>query len=88
VMVGALNVGRMTSELITGFCTNADTLELSSSPREFPFESGKRLQAGDELGVFMLGSTVVVILDSGVSKAIRPTASEGFTPILMGQSLL
>jgi len=88
VMVGALNVGRMTSELIPGFVTNADPLELSSAPREFPFEAGKKLQAGDELGVFMLGSTVVLILDSGVAKALSPAPSEGFTPILMGQSLL
>lgn len=85
VMVGALNVGRMTTHLWPEMTTNSAAV--SRVTTEHKVAPGRAMAAGDELGVFMLGSTVVLIMDSAVAEGLRPLVAEGNRPILMGQSL-
>lgn len=85
VMVGALNVGRVQSSLMPNFVTNASwrrasaTKELSLAP--------KQIAAGDEMGTFMLGSTVVVVMDRKAQQELKPMQIHTDQLILMGRSL-
>lgn len=84
VMVGALNVGRITTPFLPDFATNScskdrETIQAINPPRP--------IKVGDELGTFMLGSTVVLVL-SGRDKGKRNLVeTESIRPILMGQTL-
>jgi phosphatidylserine decarboxylase len=84
VMVGATNVGRMTVTYDT-FVTNARPRELQIRWKDYP--SPARLDAGDRLGTFHMGSSVVVIARKGI---IRPDAIavSAPSPVLYGQRLL
>ncbi|HLV67413.1 MAG TPA: archaetidylserine decarboxylase [Polyangiaceae bacterium] len=73
VMVGAVIVGRIT---VTGL----DAPNVPVGLR--PFEPPRRVERGSELGVFHLGSTVVVLLEPGV-RLDRPLGK-----IRYGESLL
>ncbi len=72
VMVGAIIVGRITVTVLGG----ADT-----RPGVYPLEPPVPLQAGDEIGVFHLGSTAVVFVEKGTPISRDPG------PILYGQAL-
>jgi phosphatidylserine decarboxylase len=65
VMVGATNVGRITTSLVRG----------------------ARVERGTELGVFNLGSTVVLVCPRASGLAVLPTLHEGET-IRLGSALL
>ena len=58
VMVGAVIVGRITVSGVEG----SDV-----PPGDHTFEPSRRVARGDELGMFHLGSTVVLLLEPGVS---------------------
>lgn len=58
VMVGAVIVGRIT-------VTGVDAPDVP--PGEHRFEPARNVVRGDELGIFHLGSTVVLLLEPGVS---------------------
>jgi len=73
VMVAAIVVGRITAAGI-----DARDVPLGVHT----FEPGLPIERGDEIGIFHLGSTVVLFLESS---AFRFLASEG--PILYGQAL-
>ena len=73
VMVGATIVGRISVSVIP---------EPSVPSGETRFEPPRSVRRGEELGMFHLGSTAVVLLEPGVRLA-RP---EG--PVQMGQSLM
>lgn len=85
VMVGAFNVGRMTTPFWKDYATNA--LCRSGRPSIKDLNPGVISKIGDELGTFELGSTVVVILDSVAADELRPQRIEGPRPIQVGQSL-
>jgi phosphatidylserine decarboxylase len=90
VMVGALNVGRMSTTLCPGFVTNsfARLLSAKGSARELLTPNGGvAISAGDELGVFMLGSTTVVVLDAKAASLLNPREILVPEPVTMGQSL-
>jgi phosphatidylserine decarboxylase len=72
-MVGAVIVGRIS---VTGL----DYPDVP--PGEHTFSPPRRLERGDEIGIFHLGSTVVLLLEQGVSVA-RPLGK-----IRYGDSLL
>ncbi len=72
VMVGAFNVGRMTTNLDPRICTNLSS-EQNSGSFEFLPKSPCDVNVGDEIGKFMLGSTVVVLLDEEARAKLRPT---------------
>jgi len=73
VMVGAVIVGRVTVSVLGG----SDV-----PPGLHPIEPAVAVRRGDELGVFHLGSTVVLLLEPGLAVA-RKTG-----PIRFGESLL
>ena len=90
VMVGALNVGRMSTNLYPGFVTNSfhRLLSSSTSVRELvPAGDSAILAAGDELGVFMLGSTTVTLLDAKAVSLLKPREISSPAPVRMGESL-
>jgi phosphatidylserine decarboxylase len=72
VMVGAIIVGRITVTALGGMDTR---------PGVYPIEPAVPLEAGDEIGVFHLGSTAVLFLEPGV------TLSRDLGPIRYGQAL-
>jgi phosphatidylserine decarboxylase len=73
VMVGAVIVGRIT---VTGIP------EPDVPPGVHTINPPLRVRKGDEIGIFHLGSTVVLLLEPGLS-VVRPTGSVRF-----GESLL
>lgn len=60
VLVGALNVGKMTLSFEPKVETNSDALEL----KVYEYDN-VNLKKGDELGMFKMGSTVVMIFEEG-----------------------
>ena len=89
VMVGAMNVGRMVTPLKSDFVTNAARRqlgEIKATELSLDSVSGER-GCGDEIGTFMLGSTVVVVLDAKATAALLPRKIESPEVARMGQSL-
>jgi phosphatidylserine decarboxylase len=89
VMVGALNVGRIVTPHVPGLVSNDIYHLLDSGSKVYPLGRETTISAGDELGTFLLGSTVVVIFDKqfmGNHRLLSPT--EPNLPIKMGESLL
>jgi phosphatidylserine decarboxylase len=89
VMVGAFNVGRMSTRFSPDFVTNAASSLISrpSAPIELSLTEPVSVKAGDELGVFMLGSTTVVVLDEAASRGLRPKEVLAPANVSMGQGL-
>ncbi|MCX6126660.1 MAG: phosphatidylserine decarboxylase [Proteobacteria bacterium] len=86
VMVGALNVGRIVTPLKPDFASNSSFRLLDpSNVKEHTINAV--LDAGDEIGTFMLGSTVVLVLDREAAKSLTPKALSGQRNVRMGESL-
>lgn len=88
VMVGALNVGRMTTRFCPQFATNSFNRQClySPEPQEISLVPAQ-VKAGEELGVFMLGSTTVVVLDEQARAMLKPRAIQSRQPIKVGDNL-
>ena len=87
VMVGALNVGQMTTHFVDNFATN--NLRKKLYKRSFNIEKDKTISVGDELGVFHFGSTAIVVFDENISNHEDfYKYNEKAQPIRLGQSLL
>lgn len=84
VMVGALNVGRIESPFVPGLSTNVPG-QRRGQKWQLPEQA---VQAGTELGTFMLGSTVVLIFDDIAAKRFRFVQSPVRLPIMMGQAII
>lgn len=80
VMVGATNVGKMSLSFDT-LVTNRGEQEVQRKH----FERGVKVHAGDELGVFHLGSSVVLLFEPGRG----PRTASGAEPrkVKMGETL-
>lgn len=99
VMVGAFNVGRMTTPFVPGLATNEESIIMPELQRTWTLGAdgastgggaqGRSVEvaAGDELGAFLLGSTVVVVLNKAAMDFLNPVQASGNRPILMGQTL-
>ena len=90
VMVGAFNVGRMSTRLFPDFVTNAAGSLFAAGPyrvKELPLTLSPTVAVGEELGIFMLGSTTVVILDQEARAALNPKEILSPEKVSMGQSL-
>jgi phosphatidylserine decarboxylase len=74
VMVGAMIVGRITATHVPGHDVPLGTHELAPAPT---------LARGDEIGIFHMGSTVVLFVEPGVPQLRR---AEG--PVWLGESLM
>ena len=89
VMIGALHVGRIQVKGFEDIMTN--TLKgqfLPQKPRYVKLSKPRSLSAGDELGTFMLGSSVVMIFDDAFSQIFDFKRSSQKNNVLMGESLL
>lgn len=73
IMVGATIVGRISVSMIP---------QPAVPPGETRLESPYRVERGDEIGIFHLGSTVVMLLEPGVTLSREPGV------VRYGQSLL
>ncbi len=90
VMVGAFNVGRMSTRLLPEFVTNAVGQIFAPGQygaKELPLTSPRAVSAGDEIGIFMLGSTTVVVLDQDARSALNPKEILSPEKVSQGQSL-
>ncbi len=90
VMVGALNVGKIApAHMDPPFYSNNQE-RLLQTPPVVDVPSAHQIAAGDELGVFMLGSTVIVLLDhaemTGYASPVLSIAHP--MPVKMGAGLL
>ena len=88
VMVGALNVGRIQTRFWKGFVTNSIKRQVSPTQRIVETSLNAQVEAGDELGVFMLGSTVIVVLNKEAAIKHPILASEAKSTIIVGRSML
>ncbi len=80
VMVGATNVGKMTISHAPDVVTNTSQRDI----RRVRYDHDVPIQRGDELGVFHMGSTVVLLTQrSGLHCVIEPES-----PVKMGELLL
>jgi phosphatidylserine decarboxylase len=86
VMVGAFNVGRMTSPFLDNFCTN--DFRVSENRPKIILEKEITLARGQEIGTFMLGSTVVMVFDRLAADQLKPKTNGVVQSVLMGQSML
>lgn len=87
VMVGALNVGRIVTPLSPSLVSNG-TQRQWSRLEDLAAPCRKLVRAGDELGTFMLGSTVVIVYDEEARRRFNFGREATNRPILMGEGLL
>ena len=88
VMVGALNVGRIQTDFWEGFVSNSLKSQFLPRYKSVAKTLDITIQAGDELGVFMLGSTVIVAMDEAAAKRYPILQCESKSSIIVGKSLL
>jgi phosphatidylserine decarboxylase len=86
-MVGALNVGRITTPFVTDFACNDSLGQARLGPRSFELERTHKIVPGDELGTFMLGSTVIIAFDEALAKRYRMDHALSSRPVRLGESL-
>lgn len=89
VMVGALHVGRIQIKDVESFVSNDLNRQLrSSKTRMFSFSPPREIVAGDELGTFMLGSSVILVFDELFAKTFSLRKVSKPHAIKLGESLL
>ncbi len=89
VMVGALHVGRIQINGVDSFQSNdLDRQFRNAKPRVFSFSPYREIEAGDELGTFMLGSSVILVFDETFAKSFRFKKVSKPLATKMGDSLL
>ena len=87
-MVGALNVGRIKCNEIFNFNLISNNFQRQFKGTKFEkFQPKEKISisAGTELGTFMLGSTVIVVMDASFDNKIESIQSLISKPILLGQ---
>lgn len=85
-MVGALNVGKITTPFLHNFATNSSPLK-KESPQIFCLDKPQSIKAGQELGTFLLGSTVIIAFDESLAKGYRISKAWPSRSIRMGEAL-
>lgn len=89
VMVGALNVGRITTPFWHNFISNNWVSDKNRRQKECrQISLSAPVQAGDEIGTFMLGSTVIIVYDKALSDILKLSEVQKPSAIRVGQSLL
>lgn len=87
VMVGAFNVGRMVTPLAPQLVTNSMRRQVQPKVVVEEFSPARAVGIGEELGTFMLGSTVIVVYDKLMTAELKPQAVTEPRAVLMGQNL-
>lgn len=86
IMVGALNVGRIVTPIRPGFVSNSASRQFGSN-NIVEMSVTHPLTVGDEIGTFMLGSTVIVVFDKKAVETLNPRPVDVPQTVRMGQSL-
>lgn len=87
-MVGALNVGKMTTPFLADFASNPGKRKLAAKGTQtFTLEEPPSIALGEELGTFMLGSTVIIAFDENLAKRYRMHQAWSSRPVRMGEKL-
>lgn len=84
VMVAATNVGNITISFDAKVKTNAREPELA--PRERSYDPAVEIKKGDEVGIFHLGSTVVMLYEEGMVSEESATCLIG-KAVKLGETL-
>jgi phosphatidylserine decarboxylase len=84
VMVGATNVGKMTTSLDESFKTN----QLENTGSVKAYHPALPIQRGDEVGVFHMGSTVIMLYPKTIFEQKESWESFQGQKVRMGQALL
>lgn len=89
VMVGALHVGRIQIKNVESFVSNDWGRQVRpSKTRVFSFSPHREIVAGDELGTFMLGSSVILVFDDILAKTFSFKKVSKPLAMKVGESLL
>lgn len=89
VMVGALHVGRIQIKGVDTFVSNDFSRQVRpSKTRVFSFSPHRDVQAGDELGTFMLGSSVILVFDDVLARNFQFKRVSKAHVVKLGDSLL
>jgi phosphatidylserine decarboxylase len=83
VMIGALNVGKIRSPYLPNFYSNEYFSNNKYAKKVFRLDQTKNLNAGDEIGTFMMGSSTVVLFEKNLNFVEKRSQK-----ILLGQSLI
>jgi phosphatidylserine decarboxylase len=83
VMVGALNVARMETPIVSGLRTNRFRLSKDRQHHQLSWP----VQVGDELGTFLMGSTVVILWPKSFLSRYSLMKITEPQPILVGNDL-
>lgn len=86
-MVGALNVGRITTPFLTDFASNDSRHQARQGARTFELDRTHRIVPGQELGTFMLGSTVIIAFDEALATRYRMDQALSSRPVRLGDRL-
>lgn len=86
VMVAALNVGKITPRYCEDFHEKRQSFKRKKEILDIPINES--IKAGDEMGTFELGSTVVLIYENGILDFDRFKTTQNISPIKLGDSLL
>jgi phosphatidylserine decarboxylase len=85
VMVAATNVGNMTMSFDSGISTRVR--KPPRQPRDRRYEPAIPIHRGDEIGIFHMGSTVIMVYEKGVIGAFDFTQVKGQN-VRMGETLI
>jgi phosphatidylserine decarboxylase len=84
VMVGATNVGKITVSFDAEIATNR--AGQSQKPVEKIYDRPIQVKRGDELGIFNMGSTVVMIYSPGMIKNLPKVSAQNGLNVKLGES--
>ena len=87
VMVGALNVGKIKTSCAMDFFTNDFFARKRCGSSEFVIKKSIDITIGQELGIFMMGSTVVTVFNKSAARLFKFQEVLESKPIKMGESL-
>lgn len=80
-MVGSVNVGKISSSFVPDFYSNA-----SSKQKPMSWAINKKINTQDELGIFHLGSTIILVVD-GATRSTSYIMPSDKRKVRLGQSI-
>jgi len=85
IMIGAFNVGKMSSKFIDNFYSNKNFLTSFFYKQKIFLFSNVSVKKGEELGIFNLGSTVVLLFPS---KSLTLLSNYNNKKLVIGQEII
>ncbi len=86
-MIGAMNVGRIKTEFAKDLITNMkDRIQYYNDLTITVKTINQKIDQGDELGTFMLGSTTIIVGEKGFQVPVSLDKKDCYHPIKLGSS--